>query len=120
VASNWSLESDLSIPFLLVQGTYGGGALGDALRYDEPPDWIQPVRHALGAVLLEQKRFAEAERVFRADLARLPDNGWSLYGLARSLSASGKPDQARDVRARLDRVWQPDEVELKSSCMCVQ
>ncbi len=44
----------------------------DKLRYDEPPDWIQPVRHALGAALLQAGRFAEAETVFREDLAKLP------------------------------------------------
>ena len=55
----------------------------DALRYDEPPDWIQPVRHALGAALLQSGRFTEAETVFRADLEKLPGNGWSLFGLGR-------------------------------------
>jgi len=97
-----------------------GVASEDRLRYDEPPDWIQPVRHALGAVLLEQERFAEAERVFREDLAKLPDNGWALYGLARSLGARGRVDEARSVQARLDRIWAADEVELKTSCMCLQ
>jgi tetratricopeptide (TPR) repeat protein len=97
-----------------------GAAAEDRLRYDEPPDWIQPVRHALGAVLLEENRFAEAERVFRADLAKLPDNGWSLFGLARSLEARGEPEQADRVRRRLKQVWAHDAVELESSCMCLQ
>src|SRR4029453_13968383 len=57
-----------------------GAARGDRLRYDEPPDWIQPVRHPFGAALLAAGRFAEAEAVFREDLAKLPDNGWGLYG----------------------------------------
>ena len=58
----------------------------DRLRYDEPPDWIQPVRHALGAALLQAGRLAEAEAVFRTDLAQAArKNGWSLFGLARSL-----------------------------------
>lgn len=56
----------------------------DALNYDEPPDWILPVRHTLGALLVKLERYAEAEPVYREDLKRLPNNGWSLYGLAAS------------------------------------
>src|SRR5262249_11548388 len=50
----------------------------DTLRYSEPPDWIHPVRHALGATLAKERRFAEAEKVYRDDLARQTNNGWSL------------------------------------------
>lgn len=57
----------------------------DGLRYIEPPDWIQPVRHALGATLMDARRFVEAEAVYRADLKKHPENGWSLFGLAESL-----------------------------------
>ena len=57
----------------------------DVLKYDEPPGWLIPVRHSLGAVLMNHQRFAEAEQVYREDLARLPENGWSLLGLAESL-----------------------------------
>ena len=53
-------------------------------RYSEPPDWILPARHSLGAALMQERRFAEAEQVYRDDLARLPENGWSLFGLAQS------------------------------------
>ncbi len=62
----------------------------DALKYDEPPAWMIPVRHSLGAVLMKAGRFAEAEQVYRDDLARLPDNGWSLFGLAESLRKQKK------------------------------
>ena len=61
--------------------------LEDALNYDEPPGWLIPVRHSLGAILIHNGRYAEAEQVYREDLARLPENGWSLYGLASSLKA---------------------------------
>src|SRR5258708_34291643 len=37
----------------------------DALRYDEPPGWILPVRHSLGANLMQAGRFAEAEEGYR-------------------------------------------------------
>jgi tetratricopeptide (TPR) repeat protein len=90
----------------------------DKLKYDEPPDWLQPVRHALGAVLLHQGAFAEAEQVYREDLRRWPENGWSLYGLARTLDAMGRKEEAAAVRARFQKVWQHADVEITSSCYC--
>ncbi len=95
-----------------------GVAAEDRLRYDEPPDWILPVRHAYGAALLEAGKAAEAEKVFRDDLKRLPDNGWSLFGLARSLRLLGKAREAGDVEARFQEVWSGADVTLKSSCFC--
>lgn len=90
----------------------------DALRYDEPPSWIQPSRHALGALLLKSGRAKEAELVFREDLDRLPENGWGLYGLARSLERQGKKQEAAQIRARFDQVWAKSEVELTTPCYC--
>ena len=90
----------------------------DLLRYSEPPDWILPARHALGAALLRSGRFEEAERVYREDLARLPENGWSLFGLARSLERQGKDAEAQRVRARWREVWRDADVTLSSSCFC--
>ncbi len=92
----------------------------DNLHYIEPPDWIQPVRHALGATLMDAKRYAEAEAVYRDDLARYPENGWSLYGLSRSLRLQGKSDEAKQVTARFESVWKYADVKLSSSCFCLQ
>ncbi|HXG60151.1 MAG TPA: hypothetical protein VNO22_02145 [Planctomycetota bacterium] len=89
----------------------------DALRYDEPPDWIQPIRHVLGAALLHAGRAAEAETVYRDDLARWPENGWSLLGLSRSLRAQGK--DARDVERRFREAWKDADIEATSSCLCL-
>jgi tetratricopeptide (TPR) repeat protein len=89
----------------------------DALRYDEPPDWIMPVRHALGAALLKAGRPDEAEVVYREDLARLPENGWSLWGLRRSLELLKK--DARDEAARFDKAWKDADTKLSSSCLCL-
>jgi tetratricopeptide (TPR) repeat protein len=94
-------------------------AAEDELKYDEPPDWIQPVRHALGAALMQSGRFAEAEAVYRADLARLPENGWALFGLMQSLERQHKDDEAAAVRARWERVWADADVRLSSSCFCL-
>ncbi len=90
----------------------------DRLRYDEPPAWTQPVRHALGAFLMEDRRFGEAEAVYREDLVRIPDNGWSLFGLARSLRQQGRGEEAEVVRARFVTVWAAADVALGSSCFC--
>lgn len=91
----------------------------DALNYDEPPDWIQPVRHALGAALVKSGRFVEAEAVYREDLKRLPHNGWSLFGLMQALEMQGKDDEAKQIRARWDEVWKDADVRLSSSCFCL-
>jgi tetratricopeptide (TPR) repeat protein len=91
----------------------------DGLRYSEPPDWIQPVRHALGAALMKSGRYAEAEQVYRADLARLPENGWSLFGLSRALDEQGKRDEAAKVRALWERIWAESDTALSSSCFCL-
>jgi len=90
----------------------------DALRYDEPPSWIQPARHALGALLLKSGRAADAESVFTEDLARLPENGWGLFGLARSLERQGREKEAQPVWARFREVWARSEVELATPCYC--
>lgn len=90
----------------------------DLLRYDEPPDWLLPVRHSLGAALMQQHRFAEAEKVYRDDLAQLPENGWSLYGLAESLRQQGKTDEAAPIEARFQKIWAKADLPLHSSCLC--
>lgn len=91
----------------------------DQLRYDEPPDWIQPVRHAYGAALLQAGRFAEAEAVFREDLAKLPDNGWGLYGLHRALQLQRKTAEAQAAEQRFDEVWKRADIQIKSPCLCL-
>jgi len=91
----------------------------DALRYDEPPSWIQPVRHAYGAALLQAGRFAEADAVFREDLARLPNNGWGLYGLMRALELQDKKAEAQEVERQFEAAWQDADVEIRSPCLCL-
>jgi tetratricopeptide (TPR) repeat protein len=90
----------------------------DRLRYDEPPDWILPVRHALGAALLQSGRHAEAEAVFREDLRRLPDNGWSLFGIGRALRLQGKAAEAAEFESRFKEIWAGADIGLKSACFC--
>ncbi len=89
----------------------------DKLKYDEPPGWMIPVRHSIGANLMKAGRFAEAEEVYREDLRRLPENGWSLYGLAESFRAQKKQDAAAG-KARFDKVWSKADLKITSSCLC--
>ena len=86
--------------------------LEDAMGYDEPPTWHLPVRQQLGALLLATGRAADAERAFREDLDRHPENGWSLHGLARALRAQGREPEAAKVAARLERAWGKADVRL--------
>ena len=89
--------------------------LEDGLLYTEPPDWYFPVRHVLGAVLLEAGRPGEAEVVYSADLSRNPDNGYALYGLEKSLRAQGKDALAAEVVNRFEVAWRDADVTLTTS-----
>ncbi|TVQ30481.1 MAG: hypothetical protein EA356_15070 [Geminicoccaceae bacterium] len=102
-------------------------ALDDALPYDEPWGWMQPTRHALGALLLEQGRVVEAAAVYRADLGldgtlaracQHPDNVWSLHGLHECLVRQGRQDEARMIRPRLDIALARADVPIRASCYC--
>lgn len=90
----------------------------DALRYDEPWGWLQPARHALGALLLEQGRLAEAEQVYRRDLERHPDNGWSLHGLAECLRRTNHAAEAAQVETRFTTAWSRSDIKIGASCFC--
>jgi hypothetical protein len=87
--------------------------LEDALRYGEPPDWYYPVRESLGAALLRAGNAAEAEKVFRQDLARHRRNPRSLFGLREALRARKKAWQVEMVDAELARVWKGPPLRLE-------
>lgn len=89
--------------------------LEDGLLYNEPSDWYFPVRHVLGAVLLEGGFPAEAEVVYWEDLRRNPKNGFSLFGLEQSLRAQGKVDTARVANERFKNAWGEADVVLTTS-----
>jgi len=84
----------------------------DALTYDEPPAWFMPLRQRLGTILLAAKRPVRAEKVYREDLARRPENGWSLFGLAQSLRAQNKVKAALKIEQRFERAWKTADVKL--------
>ncbi len=92
-----------------------GVALEDRMIYNEPPDWHYPVRHSLGAVLLDAGRAAEAEAVYREDLKKNRENGWSLFGLMQSLKTQGKTEEAAEAEKRFEKAWARADVNLVSS-----
>lgn len=93
-------------------------ALEDGLSYDEPPGWMQPVRHSFGALLLAGRRHEEAEQVYRADLERHPDNAWSLLGLQQSLGLQGKTKAADALTSKVQQAWARADVKPVASCYC--
>jgi len=95
-----------------------GVRLEDELVYDEPPGWMQPIRHALGALLLGAGRAAEAEEVYRADLEKNRANGWSLLGLEQALCAQGRDEEAAPVRLAREAAFSRSDVAPSSSCYC--
>ena len=87
----------------------------DGLVYMEPPPWYFPTRQALGAVLLDAGRAEEAEAVYRKDLEQYPANGWSLFGLARSLEAQGRSADAQWAETGHRNAFARADVELSAS-----
>ncbi|UWQ85373.1 tetratricopeptide repeat protein [Leisingera caerulea] len=103
--------------------------LDDTLPYDEPWGWMQPTRHALGALLFEQGRAAEAEAVYRADLGLdgslprasvHPDNIWSLKGLHDCLKARGEDIEIKHIKQKLDLALARADRAVGASCFCAQ
>jgi tetratricopeptide (TPR) repeat protein len=101
--------------------------LDDTLPYDEPWGWMQPTRHAYGALLLEQGEIERALEIYAADLGiddtlpracRHPNNVWSLHGYHECLTALGRSEEARVIKPELDRALALADIEIQSSCFC--
>ena len=101
--------------------------LDDNLIYDEPWGWMQPARHALGALLLEQGHVEEAKQVYMDDLGLTdtlpstschPDNLWSLHGLVECLDRQDHIEEARQQRSRLNLAKARADVPINASCAC--
>lgn len=91
----------------------------DQLTYDEPPDWIQPVRHTLGAALLKANQPNEAIAVYSEDLRRNPNNGWSLLGLSQAYERIADKPLAMKYRKAYEAVWSKEDELVSSSCKCL-
>ncbi|HZQ92810.1 MAG TPA: hypothetical protein VFA60_13525 [Terriglobales bacterium] len=88
-------------------------SIQDTLDYNEPPDWFYPVRETLGGTLLRAGRAAEAEQVFRADLAMNPRNARSLFGLMESLKAQKRAHDAAFVEQEFKSAWKGADTQLR-------
>ena len=91
--------------------------LEDQNGYIEPPDWPQPIRHYLGAALLEAGRAPEAVAIYRQDLAWHKNNGWALFGLWQSLASQGKSSEAKKVFNDFEHAWRNADTQLVRSRM---
>merc|ERR1719272_1139470 len=92
------------------------------LKYQEPWAWMVPVRHALGALQLEQGRAQDAETTYREDLGLWKDNVWSLLGLTKCFEAKpleGQTDKA-SVAARFAKASQHADIALTATCFCAK
>jgi len=101
--------------------------LYDQLNYSEPWVWMQPPRHALGALLLEQGHTAEAASVYRADLglddtlvrpSQHPGNIWALHGYHECCVALGRDEEAADIAKQLEVARAAADIAVSSSCFC--
>ncbi len=90
-------------------------ALEKALPYTEPPYWHQPVSHILGAALIQDRRPAQAEAVYRESLKTYRADGWALFGLIQALQAEGRRKEASETRRAFDRAWALADVKLTAS-----
>lgn len=93
-------------------------AAEDAMVYDEPPGWMIPVRHALGALLLVADQAEEAEAVYRRDLAKHQGNAWAILGLEQALRKQDKTAAADAMLAKVEAAWARADVDPPASCYC--
>jgi len=89
--------------------------LEDGLNYNEPPDWFFSVRHALGAVQIEAKKYHDAIKTFEEDLVRLPENGWALHGLKLAYTKLNDQNNVSKIDERLKTIWSNSDIKLSSS-----
>jgi len=107
----WTLATELLTDAAAIEST---------LAYGEPPQWLQPIRHTLGAVYLATNQYAKAEQCYREDLEKWPNNGWSLFGLSKALTGLGKKKAAQEALANYEKYWAKADAPLTTSCKCLE
>ncbi|MDG1873170.1 MAG: hypothetical protein P8J27_04615 [Mariniblastus sp.] len=107
----WTLATELLTDAATIEST---------LAYGEPPQWLQPIRHTLGAVYLATHQYAKAEKCYREDLEKWPNNGWSLFGLSKALKGIGKTKAADEALAKFEKHWAKADDPLTTSCKCLE
>ena len=89
----------------------------DQLTYTEPAAWYIPTRQNLGAILLKANKYADAEAVYKQDLEKLRQNGWSLIGLHNSLELQGKTEEAKAIKKEFDKAWADADINIENSVL---
>lgn len=107
----WDLATELLTDAATIEST---------LAYGEPPQWLQPIRHTLGAVYLATNQHAKAEQCYREDLEKWPNNGWSLLGLSKALKGLGKTKAADRAFANYEKHWSKADKPISTSCQCLE
>ena len=119
VASIFSIAQDVLSARIAAAKNDKRGAIGflkkaveteDKLNYSEPEDWYIPVRESLGSALMQNGDFADAEKVFRAELSKHTRNGRALFGLMESLKAQGKKEAASHIQMEFEAAWKNAQV----------
>tara|TARA_R110000868_G_scaffold145181_4_gene365262 strand:- start:40621 stop:42342 length:1722 start_codon:yes stop_codon:yes gene_type:complete len=87
----------------------------DGLNYNEPPDWFFSVRHHLGAIQIEAKKYEDAICTFEEDLERLPKNGWALHGMKLAYTKLNNTNKSSEIDKRLETIWATADVQITSS-----
>lgn len=90
-------------------------AIEDGLTYQEPPDWFFSVRHTLGHILLQAKKYEAAATIYTQDMVVYPENGYALMGLYQSMLGQGKKDEAAKIKSRFDKSWKWADMQITSS-----
>jgi len=89
----------------------------DKLVYTEPAAWHIPTRQNLGAVLMKAKKYEDAEKIYKEDLAVLRQNGWSLMGLYNSYMAQGKTSEAKKIKKEFNKAWEEADITITNSVL---
>ena len=87
----------------------------DALLYQEPPDWFFSVRHHLGAIQIEAKKYQDAIITYEEDLKNLPKNGWALHGLKLAYQEMDDVVNLTRIDERLEEIWSTADIKLSTS-----
>ncbi len=109
-----AMEGDLS---KAIEHLSSAVVFEDGLTYTEPAAWHIPTRQNLGAVLMQAKRYGEAEKIYKEDLAVLRQNGWSLIGLYNAYMAQGKVVEAKKIKKEFDSAWEHADIKITSSVL---
>lgn len=109
-----AMEGDLS---KAIEHLSSAVVFEDGLTYTEPAAWHIPTRQNLGAVLMQAKRYGEAEKIYKEDLAVLRQNGWSLIGLYNAYMAQGKVIEAKKIKKEFDSAWEHADIKITSSVL---